>query len=208
VAEVRATDWQDVHAFWFRDAAGDPARAEARSAFWFRSTPETDALVRDRFTASVEAAARGELDAWKVEPRSALARVIVLDQFPRNIWRGTAGAFAHDANAIQAAEESVAQGHLAALSPVEQGFLVMPFQHVESLERQQESVRLYRGIVEAAPASWQRVVENFLKFAELHLELIERFGRFPHRNAILGRQPTAEEEDYLAAGGESFGQRA
>jgi uncharacterized protein (DUF924 family) len=84
----------------------------------------------------------------------------------------------------------------------------MPFQHVESLERQQESVRLYRGIVEAAPAPWKRVVGNFLKFAQLHCELIERFGRFPHRNAILGRAPTAEEAAYLLAGGESFGQRA
>jgi uncharacterized protein (DUF924 family) len=201
-------DWQAVHTFWFGDATHDPARSEARSAFWFRSAPKTDDLVRERFATSVAAAARGDLDAWRDEPRSALARVIVLDQFPRNIWRGTAEAFAHDAKALLAAEGSLAQGHLASLSPVEQGFLVMPFQHVESLERQQESVRLYRGIVEAAPAPWKRVVGNFLKFAQLHLELIERFGRFPHRNAILGRTPTANEAAYLAAGGESFGQQA
>jgi uncharacterized protein (DUF924 family) len=203
-----AVEWQEIHGFWFEDAAADPVKAAARSAFWFRSTPEADALVRERFATSVEAAARGELDAWKASPRSALARVIVLDQFPRNIWRGMAEAFAHDAKALQAAEESLAEGQLGALSPVEQGFLVMPFQHVESLERQQESVRLYRGIVEAAPASWQRVVENFLKFAQLHLELIEQFGRFPHRNAILRRQSTAAEAAYLDAGGMDFGQRA
>jgi uncharacterized protein (DUF924 family) len=201
-------DWPVVHEFWFGDATDDPARAEARSAFWFRASPEADSLVRERFAANVEAAACGELDGWRNSPRSALARVIVLDQFPRNIWRGTAEAFACDGKALHAAEESLAQGHLAALSPVEQGFLVMPFQHVESLERQQESVRLYRGIVEAAATPWRRVVENFLKFAKLHLELIERFGRFPHRNAILGREPTAAEQAYLARGGMDFGQRA
>jgi uncharacterized protein (DUF924 family) len=206
---VRATpDWQAVHEFWFGDATADPARAEARSAFWFRATPEADALVRERFGTIVESAARGDLDGWKDLPRSALARVIVLDQFPRNLWRGTAEAFAYDGKALQAAEDSLAQGHLAALSPVEQGFLVMPFQHIESLERQQESVRLYRGIVEAAPAPWRHVVENFLKFAQLHLELVDRFGRFPHRNAILGREPTAAERAYLAGGGMDFGQRA
>jgi uncharacterized protein (DUF924 family) len=155
---------------------------------------------------AVEAASRGELDAWLESPQSALALVISLDQFPRNIWRGTARAFAQDAQALRLARISLAKGHPRELATVEQGFLLMPFQHVESVELQRESVRLYEGIASDAPAPWQPLVETFLKFARLHLELIERFGRFPHRNAILGRASTPEEAAYLAAGGENFGQ--
>jgi uncharacterized protein (DUF924 family) len=198
--------WQDVHEFWFAGAVSDPAEAEVRGGFWFGASAGTDTLVRGRFLQTVEAAVRGKLDAWLEAPQSAVSLVIVLDQFPRSIWRGTARAFAHDAEALRLAQASLARGHLRELRPVEQGFLVMPFQHVESVELQRESMRLYEGIAADALPPWQSVVENFLKFSRLHLELIERFGRFPHRNAILGRAPTSAEAAYLAAGGQSFGQ--
>jgi uncharacterized protein (DUF924 family) len=203
-----AAGWQEIHEFWFGNAASDPRRAEARAGFWFAASADTDAQVRDRFLPEVLAAVRGERAIWLESPRSALALVIALDQFPRNIWRGGARAFEQDAEALRLAQACLARGHLPELSPVEQGFLVMPFQHVESVELQRESVRLYRGIVAEAPEAWRPVVSSFLKFAQLHLELIDRFGRFPHRNAILGRPSTLEEAAYLASGGEDFGQRA
>jgi uncharacterized protein (DUF924 family) len=198
--------WQDIHEFWFANAVSDPALAKARGGFWFAASTATDALVQERFLPAVEAACRGELDAWLDEPQSALSLVIALDQFPRNIWRGTARAFAYDGEALRLAQSSLAEGYLRKLALVEQGFLVMPLQHVESVELQRESVRLYEGIVADAPAPWQPAAGNFLKFARLHCELIERFGRFPHRNAILGRASSPAEAAYLAAGGENFGQ--
>ena len=141
-------------------------------------------------------------------PRSTLALVLLLDQFPRNMWRGTGKAFAHDARALQTAREAVARGHLRNLAPLERVFLVLHYQHSESIEDQRESVRLSSEIVQAAPAAWQPVLEGHLQFAKQHFALIEQFGRFPHRNHVLGRTPTAEEEAYSRRGGASFGRGA
>ena len=199
---------QGILEFWFARAADDPAEASARGSFWFGASRETDSLIRERFGSAVEAAARGELDSWVQAPRSALALVLLLDQFPRNIWRGTAKAFAHDARALWAAREAVARGHLRNLAPIEQAFLVLPFQHSESIDDQRESVRFSSEIARAAPAVWRPLLEDYLRFAKEHLALIERFGRFPHRNQVLGRAPTAEEAEYSRGGGASFGQGA
>lgn len=202
------SDPRDIFDFWFGRAVDDPGEAAARESFWFGASEKTDALIRERFVSAVEAAARGELDSWIEAPRSALALVLLLDQFPRNIWRGTAKAFAHDAQALRAAKEAVARGHVQSLAPLAQAFMLLPFQHSESVEDQRESVRLSSEITAAAPAAWRPVLERHLQFARLHLALIEQFGRFPHRNRVLGRVPTAEEEAYLSKGGASFGQKA
>ena len=199
-------DPEAILEFWFGAAAHDPAQAAARAGLWFGSSAETDALIRERFTPVVEAAARGELAPWARAPRSALGLVVLLDQFSRNIWRGTARAFAHDPQALAVAQASVASGDLEQLEPVEQMFLVLPYEHSESLEHQRTSVGLFTQIATAAPPTWRRLVEGSLKFAAQHLALIERFGRFPHRNFVLGRESTAEEEAYLRAGGATFGQ--
>jgi uncharacterized protein (DUF924 family) len=199
-------DPQGILGFWFGRAADDSAEASAREAFWFGASRETDSLIRERFASAVEAAARGEFDSWVQVPRSTLALVLLLDQFPRNMWRGTAKAFAHDAQALRAAQEAVARGHLDNLAPLEQAFLVLPFQHSESIEDQRESIRLSSEIAQAAPAAWRPVLEGYLQFAKEHFALIEQFGRFPHRNHVLGRAPTAKEEAYLSRGGASFGQ--
>jgi uncharacterized protein (DUF924 family) len=199
-------DTQAILEFWFARAADDPVDASARESFWFGASGEADSLIRKRFASTIDAAARGEFDPWVREPHAALALVLLLDQFPRNVWRGTARAFAHDAQALRATQEAVARGHLQQLTPAEQAFLVLPFQHSESVEHQRESVRLSTEIVEAAAEAWRPVLERYLLFAKQHLVLIERFGRFPHRNHVLGRAPTAEEEAYLSGGGASFGQ--
>jgi uncharacterized protein (DUF924 family) len=199
-------DPQDILDFWFGRVADDPAEASRRETFWFGASQEADSLIRERFVSTVEGAARGDLDSWVQGPSSALALILLLDQFPRNIWRGTAEAFAHDAKALKAAREAVARGHLNSLAPLEQAFLVLPFQHSEFIDDQLESVHLCSEIARAAPEVWRPLLEHHLQFAKQHLALIERFGRFPHRNNLLGRTPTAAEEAYLARGGVTFGQ--
>lgn len=196
----------DILDFWFADAAQAPAKAEARMPFWFTASAGIDVQVRERFKAAVESASRGERDAWKQAPRSALALVLLLDQFPRNIWRGTAEAFAFDPPALAIARESVSAGFLSRLAPIEQMFLTLPYQHCETLDAQRESLRLCRAIVAAAPPDWQPMLKGFAPYAAQHLNLIERFGRFPHRNKVLGRVPTDAERAYLKAGGATFGQ--
>jgi uncharacterized protein (DUF924 family) len=203
---AQVTDPERILGFWFGRAADDPAAAAAREPFWFGASTEADSLVRDRFGSAVEAAARGELESWLEAPRSALALVLLLDQFPRNLWRGTARAFGQDAQALRMARTAVGRGHLPKLAPIEQAFLVLPYQHSESLEDQRESRRLSSEIARAAPPAWHALLARYREFAEEHLALIERFGRFPHRNRILGRAATPEEEAYLAGGGTSFGQ--
>ena len=200
------SDAEAILAFWFGRGADDPAEAAARERFWFGASREADERVRERFAPVVEAAAGGELDGWLESPRAALALVVLLDQFPRNLWRGTARAFSLDAQASKAARAALERGHLQALSPVERAFLVLPLQHSESLSAQRESVRLSADIARNAPAAWRPLLEHYLGFAREHLALIERFGRFPHRNRALGRASTPEEEAHLRGGGAAFGQ--
>ena len=157
--------------FWFAGAANDPACATARNDFWFKSSSE-DALIRERFVHTIEAAARGELAAWADAPRPALALVLLLDQFPRNIWRGTARAFARDAQALKTAQHAVASGYLQQLTPVEQVFLLLPYQHSESVEDQRESVRLAEEITRAAPPEWRSSMEYYASFSKQHRDLI------------------------------------
>ena len=201
-----AIDPEAILEFWFGDAVSDAAKATARDRFWFGAASDTDAIIRERFFPAIEAAARDELAAWALEPRSALAEVILLDQFPRNVWRGTANAFAYDSRALDAARAAVAAGHLDRLAPVEQAFLVLPFEHSEAIQDQREGVHLSAMIAASAPAEWRALLERYLDFAVKHLEIIERFGRFPHRNRVLGRAATPGEIEYLAAEGERFGQ--
>jgi len=192
--------------FWFGDVAADPAKAAARDAFWFGTASETDAFIRERFRNAIEAAARDELAAWARDPRSALAEVILLDQFPRNVWRGTATAFAYDDKALDAARAAVAAGHLDRVAPIEQAFLILPFEHSESIQDHREGVHLSAMIAARAAAEWRPLLERYLDFAVKHLAIIERFGRFPHRNRALGRAATREEIEYLVAEAGGFGQ--
>jgi uncharacterized protein (DUF924 family) len=197
---------ETVLAFWFGDAAGDPAATKARESFWFGASPQADALVRSQFTTAVETAGSGALDGWLERARSALALVLLLDQFPRNIYRGAAAAFTHDGQARAATRHAIGAGYLETLGPLESSFLILPYQHSESLDDQRESVRLTALLLAEAPPPGRPGFATYLAFAKEHLSIIERFGRFPHRNAALGRTSTAEEEQYLASGGATFGQ--
>jgi uncharacterized protein (DUF924 family) len=208
VADSYQIDPESILHFWFGDAARDPQRAHARQEIWFGASDEIDAEVRQRFGAVIEVAARGELAQWRHAARPALALVLLLDQFPRNVWRGTPRAFAQDPYALETARTSVGTGHLDRLAPIEQAFLILPYEHSESIEAQRECVRLSERICRAATPEWRPLLEIYADFARQHLALIERFGRFPHRNQVLGRQSTAAERAFLSTGAETFGQGA
>lgn len=196
----------DVHGFWFADTIDDPQAAGARNAMWFGVSPQIDQQVRERFESTIDAAARGELSAWEEQPRSGVSLVIALDQFPRNAYRNTDAAFEHDALALAVTRRAVAAGYLDVLSVPERVFLLMPYQHLEDLVAQKEGVRIFECICDAAPAPWRTFAGNTLDFARRHLAIIERFGRFPHRNRTMGRSSTAAERDYLESTPETFGQ--
>lgn len=164
---------------------------EAGPDRWFRKDAEFDRRFRDRFLALHEAAARGELDGWAASPSGALALLILLDQYPRNAFRGTPRMYGADEKARMIADLAVSRGYDLEVPPALKLFVYLPFGHSESLIDQNRSVQLVA----------ERLGEPSLSHAKHHREIVRRFGRFPHRNAILGRKPTAEELSYLAAGG-------
>lgn len=196
----------EVHRFWFGECIDDPAATAKRNTFWFGSSSALDEEIRERFGATIEAAARGELTAWEAAPRSCVSLVIMLDQFPRNAYRNSARAFEFDPISLATARRAVSAGYLGSLSVPERAFLLMPYQHVEDLVLQREGVTLFEQLSAQAPPEWRAFADSTLDFARRHLQIVERFGRFPHRNRVLARNPTKAEEEYLAAEPETFGQ--
>jgi uncharacterized protein (DUF924 family) len=188
---------QDVLDFWF----GSPTSADYGStrAVWFRKDAEFDRQVAQRFAAPVQAALAGQLRDWEAAAASSLARIVLLDQFTRNIYRDTPQAFAGDALALAAAGALVERGADAALLPVQRAFVYLPFEHSEDLGVQQRSVALFTALAEQHPA-----LRDMLDYAIRHRDIIQRFGRFPHRNRVLGRTSSAEELDFLKLPGSGF----
>lgn len=176
----------DIVEFW--TAAGPRA--------WFRKDVAFDAALRERFEAAHLAASRGELMDWRSTAQGALGLVLLLDQVPRNIWRGSAHAFATDPLALAVATAAVDAGLDRQVAEPLQVFFYLPFEHAEDAAAQARSVALFADHVERTGGG-----ADFLRYARLHAEVIARFGRFPHRNPLLGRQTKAEEAAFLAAGG-------
>lgn len=187
---------QAVLAFWF-GAPGSPGRGQARPE-WFRKDPAFDDDIRRRFGDAVARALAGGFGEWCTSAEGALARILLLDQFTRNIFRGTPRAFAGDALALAAAEDAVARGLDRELPALERRFVYMPFEHAESVPAQHRSLELFGALSKAASD------DDPLVWARKHAEVIFRFGRYPHRNAILGRTSTPEEEAFLREPGSSF----
>ncbi len=161
---------------------------EAGPDKWFSKDEAFDETCRARFLLTYEAAARGDLAEWELAPRGALALLILLDQFPRNMFRGTRRAYATDPAALLAAERAIERGFDKAVAPELRRFFYLPFMHAEDLSAQERSVALNEALGE----------EDAIHWARHHRDIVARFGRFPHRNAILGRESTAEERAYLA----------
>jgi uncharacterized protein (DUF924 family) len=182
--------------FWF-GREGEESYGEFREA-WFTKNPEFDREVRVRFEGAYEEAAAGRLEHWKDEARSCLALIILLDQFTRNMFRGDPKTYATDDKAREAARHAVEHAYDRELSPYGRLFVYLPFEHSEDLEDQRFSVELFRGLTAEMGS------EKLLDYAVRHLEIIERFGRFPHRNEILGRATTPEEAEFLRGPDSSF----
>ncbi|TAH52778.1 MAG: DUF924 domain-containing protein, partial [Betaproteobacteria bacterium] len=183
----------------------DDAEVIARqSALWWRKQAAVDAEIGQRFSPMVQQAAFGQLDTWLGGLRGRLALVLLTDQFPRNIWRGSAAAFAFDALARRWAKEAIRLGIDEDARPVERVFLYLPLEHSEELADQREAVRLFDRLAGAVPAAQRAAFDGYLDYARRHCEIIERFGRFPHRNAALGRETTAGEAEFLRQPGSSF----
>jgi|SRR5688572_10252656 len=196
--------------FWFGDAGSDAGALESRVRVWFgmdaAAVEAFDEHIRSEFGAEVEAALRGELDNWKQPAQARLALVILLDQFPRNIFRGSARAFAGDARALELVQEGLKNGADRLLTPVRRLFFYMPLQHAEDAAAQTRGIEEFRRLAADAPPELRAVFESSANYARLHHEIIVRFGRFPHRNAALGRDSTVAEREFLASGATDFGQ--
>lgn len=189
---------QDVLDFWF-GAPGSAGADQARRA-WFVKDEAFDALIRERFGAAIDAAVAGGLREWDDGgPQGVLARLLVLDQFTRNAWRGTPRSFAGDALALAAAQRLVRAGADRALAPHRRAFVYMPFEHAEDPAMQAQAVELFGALAAEHPG-----FDGMLDYAHRHRGVIARFGRFPHRNAILGRASTPEELAFLAQPGSGF----
>ena len=187
---------EEVLAFWF-GREGEEGYGEFREV-WFSKDPAFDREVRDRFETVYEEAAAGELETWKEEARSCLALILVLDQFPRNMFRGDARMYAADGLARAAARHAVERAYDRELPTFQRTFVYLPFEHSENLEDQRHSVELFRKLAQETGS------EDLLVYAVRHLRIVERFGRFPHRNEILGRWTTPEEAEFLREPDSSF----
>jgi uncharacterized protein (DUF924 family) len=194
----------EILSYWFGDEQ-DSARVSAeKSKLWWRKSPETDSTIRARFGEAHARAARGELDDWCRTPRGSLALVIRLDQFSRNLHRDDARAFAADEKARTIALEALERGDAEKLRPVERVFLYMPLVHSEHLAHQERAVELFEKLLDDASPEVRSAFEPNAKYARAHRDIVARFGRFPHRNSVLGRDSTAEEVEFLKQPGSSF----
>jgi len=190
--------------FWFGDATDDVVVGQAQSALWWGANAETDDLIAGQFGQAASAAAAGALDHWTGSPRGRLAVILLLDQMPRVIHRGTPGAFAQDDNARRFTAKGLESGADRLLRPIERVFFYLPFEHSEDERDQHRSIELYRKLAAEVPEKWRESFDAYLDFAVRHKAIIDRFGRFPHRNAVLGRESTPEEIEFLKEPGSGF----
>ncbi|WP_324003806.1 DUF924 family protein [Aeromonas hydrophila] len=197
--------WQPLLTFWFGEETDDVTRAKRQAPLWWGKNSDTDALLASRFGDLAAAAAAGELAHWADSAEGRLALILLLDQLPRNIHRGTPAAFAQDAKARDLCLKGLSLEADLALPPLGRVFFYLPLEHAESREQQARSVTLFEGLAaEQADSPARETFAGFADFARRHQVIVERFGRFPHRNAILGRQDTAEEATFLLQPGSGF----
>ncbi|MDH5455400.1 MAG: DUF924 domain-containing protein [Gammaproteobacteria bacterium] len=195
-----------VLAFWFKEQALSAPQIDRRMDIWFGEDPVFDHEIEKTFSQDIALASDGKLDHWAVEPRGRLALIILIDQFRRNIYRNTAKAFSKDKLALKLCVEGAMEKKDRGLTPIQRVFFYMPLQHAESAKVQAKAVELYNRLAESVSPTYRETFLTVAQFAELHKDIIDQFGRFPHRNALLGRKNTAEEDEYLAGESPDFGQ--
>ena len=195
-----------ILAFWFMEKELNAPQIDGRMDLWFGEDQVFDHEIVKEFSDDVERASEGDLDHWAHTPRGRLALILLLDQFRRNIYRNTADAFIKDKAALKLCVEGAMEKEDKDLSPIQRVFFYMPLQHAESRRVQKKSCEIYKRLSAAVSPTYKETFETVLHFAELHADIVEQFGRFPHRNKLLGRENTAKEDEYLAGDVPTFGQ--
>ena len=194
---------QAILDFWFEDALDQPDKLGQRMKVWFGGGPKVDAEITERFGATVEALGSGLGDMWATRgPRERLAAIIALDQFSRSIHRKSPKAFVNDPLALHLAKEGIANGEDQQLPPAARMFVYLPLEHSERMDDQRESVRLFEALAAEAGDATPEMFTSTLDYARRHAEVIAKFGRFPHRNDVLGRASTPEETAWVKEHGE------
>jgi uncharacterized protein (DUF924 family) len=195
----------DVLDFWLGNISADDTVEETTSKRWWKKDPAFDDLIREKFGDDHARAARGELDAWAETPRGRVALVILLDQFSRNLFRNDPRSFAQDPKALALTEAAVDADEPSRLRGPEIYFLLMPFMHSESLAAQDRGIEQFGAAAARATSEGsKKMLSGAAHYAKLHRDIVQRFGRFPHRNALLGRESTAEEIEFLKQPNSSF----
>lgn len=195
---------EEVLNFWFGNIVNEESPPDEKYKLWFEKNDLMDKEIRDLFLHDVEAALNNFYDSWQERPESALALIILLDQFPRNIFRNTPRAFEGDMSALQVALISVDRGYDKLFHPTKRVFFYLPFEHSENVELQNKSIELFTSLLEEAPNELKEKFVGFLDYAEKHKAVIDKFDRFPHRNHILARESTPEEIEFLKQPNSSF----
>ncbi len=195
----------DVLNLWFGAMEQGVSSSEYRNR-WYSGGAAFDELLREQFLTKVESALAGELVEWEQSAEGALALIILIDQLPRNLFRGDKRAFSGDSRAIQLAKQLCESGDDRQLQYDQRVFVYMPYMHSESLEDQQKCIELFKQLKQDAPTTQQDFYQSSVDYAVKHMEIVKRFGRFPHRNHVLERKTTPEEQQWLDSGGERFGQ--
>jgi uncharacterized protein (DUF924 family) len=195
-----------ILAFWFKEHELSAPQIDRRMDIWFGEDPVFDHELEKEFANDVDLASEGKLDHWAAEPHGRLALILLIDQFRRNIYRNSAKAFSKDRLALKLCVEGAVEKKDKGLTPIQRVFFYMPLQHAESAKVQAKSVALYNRLAESVSPTDQETFLTVAQFAELHKDIIDQFGRFPHRNKLLGRENTPEEDEYLAGDSPDFGQ--
>lgn len=197
-------DTEEILSFWFGDLADGVATADAKSSLWWGKDPATDSQIRSRFANSVLAVTGGRFDRGEKSARDVLALILLVDQFSRNIWRNDPRAFAHDKLARKWCHELLDGRRDRQLRPIERVFAYLPLEHSENIDDQNQCVALFGQLLDEQQQAAKKLFAGFLDYALAHQKIIARFGRFPHRNEILGRATSDEERKFLAQPGSAF----
>jgi uncharacterized protein (DUF924 family) len=192
--------------FWFMEQELSAPQIDNRMDTWFGEDAAFDHEIKTRFAEDVARASEGELSHWADEPRGRLALILLLDQFRRNIYRNTAQAFELDKLALKLCVEGAMEKKDKGLTSIQRAFFYMPLQHAESKRVQAKACELFNRLAEVVSPTYRETFSTMAQFAELHRDIIDQFGRFPHRNKLLGRENTKEEDEYLAGDSPDFGQ--
>lgn len=195
-----------VLSFWFKEKALSAPQIDGRMDTWFGTDPLFDEEIARQFSADVERASAGSLTHWADDPKGRLALILLLDQFRRNIYRNQPEAFANDKDSLKFCVEGAMKKTDSVLTPIQRVFFYMPLQHAESRKVQEKSRQIFHKLAESVSPTYKETFETIAQFADLHADIVDRFGRFPHRNVLLQRPNTAEEDEYLADDAPSFGQ--